>query len=107
MYFTDSDIKGDILDHWEQLQDKAHPEDLLTELAESACPVYYSDIIKDWQEMPSEFNDSWQEITAPTQDTTIFSLMGWDLWNYYQDSYRRIFSKVAEEKEELELEEAN
>jgi hypothetical protein len=107
MYFDNSDIKGDILDHWEQLTEKAYPEDLLTELAESACPVYYSDIIKDWQEMPNEFTDSWQEFTEATQGTTIFTLMGWDLWNYYQDAYRKVFAEVSQDKEqEGELENA-
>jgi hypothetical protein len=100
MYFDNSDIKGDILDHWEQLQDRAYPEDLLSELAESACPVYYSDIIKDWQEMPNEFTDSWQEFAEATKETSIFTLMGWDLWNYYQDAYRRIFAEVSQDKEQ-------
>jgi hypothetical protein len=107
MYFTDSDIKNDILDHWQELQEKAHPEDLINELAESACPVYYSDIIKDWQEMPSEFNDSWQENGIPTtEQTTIFGLMGWDLYFYYEDAYQRMYAEIKEEKATLELEEA-
>jgi hypothetical protein len=73
-----SDIKSDIIDHWEQLSEMAYPQDLLTEMAESACPVYYSDILKDWQEMPSDFNDSWQDngIIELTEETTIFGLMG-------------------------------
>jgi hypothetical protein len=100
MYFSNSAIKDDVLSHWEQLTEKAYPEDLLTELAESACPVYYSDIISDWQEMPNEFTDSWQEFTEATQETTIFTLMGWDLWNYYQDAYQKAFEEVSKEKEE-------
>ena len=99
-----SDIKGDIIDHWEQLSEMAHPEDLLTELGESACPVYYSDIIKDWQEMPNEYTDSWQEFVHAEQDTTIFSLMGWDLWNYYTNEYRRVFAEVRQDKEQEENE---
>jgi hypothetical protein len=107
MYFNDSDIKSDILDHWEQLQDKAYPEDLISELAESACPVYYSDIIKDWQEMPSEFNDSWKHNgIGTTEETTIFGLMGWDLYFYYEDAYQRMYAEIKEEKATLELEEA-
>jgi hypothetical protein len=95
-----TDIKGDILDHWDQLAETAYPEDLLRELADSACPVYYSDIIKDWQEMPSEYTDSWQEFTEATQDTTIFSLMSADLFYYYDAQYTEIFNEVKTEKEE-------
>jgi hypothetical protein len=95
-----SDIKSDILDHWDQLADSNYPTDLLTQLADSACPVYYSEIVKDWQEMPSEFTDNWQEFTEATQDTTIFSLMSADLFNYYDIEYNRIFSEIAKEKEE-------
>jgi hypothetical protein len=109
MYFNNSDIKNDILTHWEQLKDSPYPEDLLTELAESACPVYYSDIIKDWQEMPSEFNDSWQDNGIPTtEQTTIFGLMGWDLYFYYENQYQTIFTEIRldKEQEQAELENA-
>ena len=101
MYMDNSDIKSDILDNWERLKESPHPEDWLTEMAESACPVYYSDILKDWQEMPSEFNDSWQENGIPTTEkTTIFGLMGWDLYFYYDSEYRRIFAEVRHDKEQ-------
>jgi hypothetical protein len=95
-----SDIKSDILDHWEQLAEMAEPSDLLRELADSACPIYYSDIATDWQEMPSEFTDSWQEFIDPTPDTTIFSLMSADLFNYYDTEYTRIFNEITEQKED-------
>ena len=99
-----SDIKSDIIDHWEQLKDHAYPEDLLTELADSACPVYYSGILQDWSEMPNNFTDSWQEFIEPTQDTTIFSLMSADLFNYYDTQYREIFAEVRHDKEQEEEE---
>jgi hypothetical protein len=98
-----SDIKSDIIDHWEQLSEMAYPEDLLTELADSACPVYYSGILQDWSEMPNNFTDSWQEFQEfieLTQETTIFSLMSADLFNYYSDRYRDIFAEVRHDKEQ-------
>jgi hypothetical protein len=95
-----TDIKSDILDHWDQLAENNYPEDLLTDLASSACPVYYSDVIKDWQEMPNEFTDSWQEFTEATQDSTIFNLMSADLFNYYDSEYQRVFAEIEKEKEE-------
>jgi hypothetical protein len=95
-----TDIKGDILDHWEQLAEMAYPDDLLRELADSACPVYYSDIMTDWQEMPNEFTDQWQEFVEATQDTTIFSLMSADLFNYYDTKYTEVYNDIKTTKEE-------
>ena len=34
------DIKADILDHWDDLTEMLHCDDLITELAESAIPVF-------------------------------------------------------------------
>lgn len=92
-------IKREILDNWAELEESAYPDDLLREMADSACPVYYSDIIKDWQEMPSEYNDRWQEFTELGGDTTIFSLMSADLFNYYDSQYTEIYNEIKTEKE--------
>lgn len=102
-----SDIKQDIYDHLEDLKESAYPEDLLNELADSACPVYYNQIMKDWAEMPSEFNDSWQEIGAG-ENATIFSLMSMDLFLYYRNQYSEIYAEIMhdEEQRESELENA-
>ena len=95
-----TDIKQEILDNWAELEESAYPDDLLREMADSACPVYYSDIIKDWQEMPSEFNDQWQEFTEVSQDSTIFSLMTADLFNYYDTKYTEVYNDIKTTKEE-------
>jgi hypothetical protein len=99
MHMDYSDIKAEILDNWAQLSEMPHYQDLLSELAESALPIYYSDIIQDWREMPDEYTDSWKDTTEANGDSTIFSLMGVDLWNYYQDTYRSIFTEIQHEKE--------
>jgi len=96
-----SDIKSDIYDHLEQLKESAYPEDLLSELADSACPVYYNEILADWSEMPSEYNDAWQEIGA-SENATIFSLMSMDLYLYYQAQYSEIYAEIMHDQEELE-----
>ena len=101
MYFNDSDIKQDIYDHLDQLKESAYPQDLISELADSATPVYYSDIIKDWQEMPSEFMDSWQDL-GTDGSAMIMTLMQIDLFNYYHDRYTRIYQEVMQDQEELE-----
>jgi hypothetical protein len=94
-----SDIKADLLDNWAHFADMPYCQDLITELAESAIPIYYSQIIKDWQEMPNEYTDSWKETTEATNDSTIYSLMGVDLYNYYQDTYRQVYVELKQEQE--------
>lgn len=115
MYTSNYTIQSQILDSWEAFKDAGEDfiEDNLTVMADSAVPVYYSDILKDWAEMPSEFNDSWEEFGVP-QEITIFGLMTVDLYSYYQDAYRRIYQEIlaeelrlAEEAEEAEEEETN
>lgn len=91
------EIKTDILDHWEQIDNEY--ADLLTQLSESAVPVYNNDIIKDWQEMPSEYDNKWQEFYEPNGDTTIVYLMTLDLYEYYRDTYQWIYLRIVDEKE--------
>lgn len=113
MYFSDDKIKGDILDSWEAFKDAGENfiSDNLTQMADSAVPIYNGDIIKDWAEMPSEFDDSWQELSPNREEITIVNLMRLDLYNYYQDAYRRIYQEVLAEElrlaEEAEEEEEN
>ena len=100
-----SDIKSDIYEHLDQLKESAYPEDLIRELADSAVPIYYNEIISDWQEMPSEFNDSWQ--TEGYDGETIYQLMSFDLCNYYQTEYNRIYAEVMHDQEQMESESEN
>lgn len=102
MNWNIDDIEEEIRGNWAQLKDNAYPDDLLTEWADSACPIYYSDIIKDWQEMPNEFTDKWQEFYEPNNETTIFYLMSLDLGEYYRDAYLRIYEVIKNEKESEE-----
>jgi hypothetical protein len=98
-----TDIKRQILENWEQFAETRYPEDLLNEFVESALPVYYSEIISDWQQLPSEFDDIWAE--EGYESDRITGLMLYDLQNYYSHEYTRIYSEVCEEmptREELE-----
>jgi hypothetical protein len=90
-----NDIKSEIADNWEQFESNQYPDDLLNEFAESALPVYNSDIISDWSEMPSEFDDSWKEYGTTGQET-IVERMTLDLMNYYRHRYQTIYNELAE-----------
>jgi hypothetical protein len=64
-------------------------------------PVYYNQIVEEWQKMPSEYNDRGAQELGMGQEVTIYNLMSLDLYLYYTD----IFNKAIEELEE-ELENA-
>ncbi len=98
-----SDIKQEILDNWEQFASNQYPEDLLSDFVGTALPIYNSEIIKDWQEMPSEFDNVWQEEGYTGEG--IISLMLYDLENYYHHQYRRVYSELAQDMEALDSEE--
>jgi hypothetical protein len=100
-----SDIKKEILENWEQFADNPYPEELLNEFADSALPIYYSEIISDWQEMPSEFDNVWAE-EGYTSDS-ITALMSYDLENYYRHQYHRIYNEIMHDQEQLESESEN
>lgn len=95
---THNEIKQIIKDDWAQFADNAYPHDLLNEFADSATPIYYSDIISEWQQMPSEFNDSWQDL-GTDGSAGIMQLMQMDLYNYYSHAYLVAYNELAEEME--------
>ena len=95
---THAEIRAEITDHLEQLQDMREPEDLLQELADSNTPIYYSDIIQEWTELPGEFSDQWQEM-GMAEDATITSLMQTDLYLYYQGEFIAAWEEIKEEQD--------
>ena len=91
---TYEDIKEELLEDWDNVQ-----ESRLHEYAESNTPVYYSAILKEWQELPAEDTDAWKDYGVEiTASTTIFSLMEADLNIYYQGLVERAFKEITEEK---------
>ncbi len=99
---TFAEMKQEILDNWEQFESNQYPEDLLSEFADSACPIYNGDIIKEWQEMPSEFDDSWRDYGDTIEGATITKLMQMDLFNYYHHLARNAYNELADEMEPAE-----
>ena len=105
MLTTYKEIKAELLDDWEHIT-----ESRLHEYAESNTPVYYSEISKEWQELPAENTDAWKEYGAVyVADTTIYGLMTTDLHLYYMELVQRAFEEITEEKQgqENEREEQN
>lgn len=100
MRYTETDIKNELTDNLEQLQASKYPEDLLSEWADSAVPIYYGDILDDWRELSLDESDRWQEMGAPSNEAGIFDLMRIDLYLYYQDAYTRIYAEIVDALEE-------
>lgn len=97
MRMTYTEIREELRENWQQFASNQYPHDLLNEFADSACPVYYGEIIKDWQEMPSEFSDVWAE--EGYQSDSITALMTYDLYNYYSHEYYKIYQELCDEME--------
>ena len=100
MRYTETDIKNELLENLEQLQASEYPEDLLSEWADSAVPIYYSDTLNDWRELSLAETDRWQELGAPSNEAGIFDLMRIDLYLHYQDAYTRIYAELTHDLEE-------
>ena len=83
----------DILDNREYFERET--DRAIHEMADSLCPVYTSEIIAEWTELPSEHSDRWQELGADNL-STITSLMSTDLYLYYFDLVERAWAEVQE-----------
>jgi len=91
---TYEDIKEELLDEWEFVK-----EERLHEYAESHTPVYYNQIVKEWQELSSDDTDAWKEYGVElNSETTIYSLMEADLNIYYQALVEKAFEEISKEK---------
>ena len=107
MRFTFDEIKKDLLENWEAITEAEYYEDYLGESADGYLPVYTSEIISDWQEMPNEFDNTWREHGLPSSDideVSITGLMVIDLYNYYREQAQRAYNEIRAEKEESENE---
>jgi hypothetical protein len=98
MRFSPNEIRANLKSQWSDLSDTPYPEDFLFQEANSYLPTDYSDIIKDWTSMPSEFDNSWQE-DYPMSNRTITELMSIDLLNYYMHTCTEIYNELKAEEE--------
>jgi hypothetical protein len=95
-----AEIKTRIAESLPEFQASAHPEDLLNEYAESECPIMNHEIIKEWTEMPHEFDDSWQQYGMDEYfwQGGIVRLMSIDLLEYYKAQFAKAWAEVSEQE---------
>ena len=72
------------------------------EWVDGYLPVYYNQIVEEWQKMPSEYDDRGHAELGMGQDVTIYNLMSLDLYLYYTDIFNEAISELEEELENAE-----
>jgi hypothetical protein len=99
--FNDADNLLDFLNNYlskdeETLEDIKYQDDNIAEFVDGLCPIYYYDIVKQWQE-----NTDCHELTLEVcgeynQKDGIYRMMTSDLYFYYEQQLREDFDKLVE-----------
>ena len=93
-----SEFRNAIKEHDETLDDI---RDNSGEWIEGYLPVYNGQIVREWQEMPSEYdNRGAVELGHLEQEINIINLMSLDLYLYYNDIFNEAVNELEEEEEE-------
>lgn len=103
MPYTLEEITLEVENNKEYILGQKYPEDLASEYADSACPVYYSDIIREWRDLPEEYTNQFSELGRETLPDRIEDLMRDDLWLYYFNFYGGAIHGLVERQEESEV----
>lgn len=77
-------------DQFEQDSDRA-----IHEMADSLTPVYTADIIAEWSDLPSEFDDMGADFCDPNDG--IVRRMTLDLYAYYDQTVSELWAEIQEE----------
>jgi hypothetical protein len=59
-------------------------------------PIYYNQIVEEWQAMPSEYNDRGALELGHDSEATIYNLMSLDLYLYYTDIFNEALAELEE-----------
>ena len=88
-----SNILETIEDRWDTIT-----EDDLDELADGLMPVYYTEIIQEWQQLPQDYTDRWHDALI-TGETAITDLMAMDLFYYYVAMLHQAYQEILNQKD--------
>jgi len=75
-----------------------YPQDLASEYADGATPIYYSEIISEWVKLSDSDSNRFSEITDSMPER-IEDLMRYDLYLYYLNAYSGAIAKLVDESE--------
>jgi len=84
MRFSGEEIRKMIMEEKERIFDTGEDlTDFATEMTDGLLPIYYHEIISDWQHMPIEFDESGRDLC--NSESTITDRMTADLFCYYRE----------------------
>jgi hypothetical protein len=64
-------------------------------------PIYNNNIIEEWKDMPSEYDNRGSAELGIPGDISIIALMQLDLYLYYSDLFFQVLTDIAEELESV------
>jgi hypothetical protein len=64
-------------------------------------PIYNNNIIEEWKDMPSEYDNRGSAELGIPGDISIIALMQLDLYLYYSDLFFQVLDDIAEELESV------
>lgn len=100
MIYTATNAKQELASEIEKgYTDIEQLRDRIGEYVDSALPIYNSDIIAEWQHMPSEYDgEGINQFGLPgTHNITVYSLMLGDLYAYYSDLFTAALDELESE----------
>lgn len=74
-------------------------KDRSNEIVDGFLPIYNNEIIKEWQEMPGDYDDRGVQELGSDESNGIISRMSLDLYLYYTDLFNEAVQEVEESLE--------
>ena len=74
-------------------------KDRSNEIVDGFLPIYNNEIIKEWQEMPGDYDDRGAQELGSAESNGIIGRMSLDLYLYYTDLFNEAVQEVEESLE--------
>jgi hypothetical protein len=95
---TSEQIIKEVQDNKEYILAQKYPEDLAGEYAESAMPYLYSELYREWRDLPEEASNQFHNMITDLPDR-IEDLMHADLYLYYYNEYSGAIAQLVQQQE--------
>ena len=89
------EIRKEIQSDKEHILGQKYPEDIAHEYADGAVPIYYHQIVSDWNWLDTEDQNRFGEVVSELPDR-IEDLMKTDLYLYYYNCYSQAINELLE-----------
>ena len=98
--YTPEEIKARVLADKEEILTLSYPQDMANEYAETDTPVWHDDILMTWRDLGNDYKDT--HLDSGLENTSIYTLMAYDIQNYYQELYYAEIEALVNERDEAE-----